>query len=88
MYRHVLLLLAVLLISGTGILSGCAAVYAEDPYPPPSARGPDHIPRGHMPPPGMCRIWYPGEPPGQQPSPGDCRDLRHQVPPGAILVEG
>lgn len=44
------------------------------------------VPPGHMPPPGECRIWYPGKPPGQQPPPGNCSRLRAQVPPGAILV--
>ena len=46
------------------------------------------IPPGHMPPPGECRIWYPGEPPGQQPPPGNCEELRRQVPPGAWLIRG
>ena len=44
------------------------------------------IPPGHMPPPGSCRIWYPGKPPGQQPPPGNCQELRRQVPPGAMLI--
>jgi hypothetical protein len=47
-----------------------------------------HIPPGHMPPPGMCRIWLPGVPPGQQPPPGDCRELEYQIPPGAWLIRG
>ena len=46
------------------------------------------IPPGQMPPPGKCRIWFPGEPPGQQPPPGDCSDLERQVPPGALLIRG
>ena len=32
------------------------------------------IPPGHMPPPGMCRVWYEGEPPGHQPPPTSCRE--------------
>src|SRR6266705_4157429 len=45
-----------------------------------------HIPPGHLPPAGMCRIWYPGTPPGHQPPPGDCRTLSRQVPRGATLI--
>lgn len=41
------------------------------------------IPRGHYPPPGRCRVWYPDRPPGQQPSPTSC-DVA--VPEGAVLV--
>jgi len=45
-----------------------------------------HIPPGHMPPPGSCRIWFPGRPPGHQPAPGPCRVLSRQVPRGAYLI--
>jgi hypothetical protein len=46
------------------------------------------IPKGHMPPPGKCRIWYPNLPPGQQPPVGECEDLQYKVPPGAWLIRG
>ncbi|WP_338919555.1 tetratricopeptide repeat protein [Pseudomonas silesiensis] len=46
------------------------------------------IPRGHLPPPGKCRIWFPDRPPGHQPKPGKCKKLRHRVPSGAYLVQG
>ena len=45
-----------------------------------------HIPPGHMPPAGLCRIWIPGRSPGHQPAPGDCRTLSRQVPRGAYLL--
>jgi len=46
------------------------------------------IPRGHLPPPGKCRIWFPDRPPGHQPAPGKCKKLRDRVPSGAYLVRG
>jgi hypothetical protein len=44
------------------------------------------IPPGHMPPPGGCRIWFPGEPPGHQPPPGRCEELIQSVPADAWLL--
>lgn len=71
-------------------LAGCAAYGSTtaEPYPYPYPGGIVEIPRGHMPPPGECQIWYPNLLPGQQPPPGDCYELEHQVPPGAVLVRG
>lgn len=45
------------------------------------------IPKGHYPPPGECRIWYPEQPAGQQPPPGKCDKLRAHVPSGAWLIQ-
>jgi hypothetical protein len=45
-----------------------------------------HIPPGHYPPPGECRIWYPSSPPGHQPPPGRCERLVGRVPFGAFLL--
>jgi hypothetical protein len=41
-----------------------------------------------MPPPGKCRIWYPGRSPGKQPPTGECAQLENEIPQGAILVRG
>jgi hypothetical protein len=32
------------------------------------------IPPGHLPPPGLCRVWYDGTPPGHQPPSMSCRE--------------
>ena len=45
-----------------------------------------HIPKGHLPRPGLCRIWFPGRPPGQQPPSGNCAELASRIPPGAWLL--
>lgn len=46
------------------------------------------IPPGHLPEPGQCRVWAPGQPPGQQrrmPQ-GACSVVERQVRPGQWLV--
>lgn len=55
---------------------------------PPHNKAPGHlgIPPGHLPPPGTCRIWYPGKPPGHQPKPGNCETLSRKVPSDAWLL--
>lgn len=45
-----------------------------------------HIPPGHMPGPGECRLWFLDRPPGHQPPAAPCRELAGQVPAGAILL--
>lgn len=57
-------------------------------FEPQPKHEPLHIPRGHQPPPGQCRIWLPHRPPGQQPPPGNCNELQHRVPHGGYLVRG
>ncbi|MOA18517.1 hypothetical protein D3C78_1388410 [compost metagenome] len=49
-------------------------------------RGIERIPRGHRPPAGQCRIWFPGRAPGKQPQSGDCRTLQRRLPAGAWLI--
>lgn len=76
------------------LVSGCATTYSSGHRPPPKppvkkqgARGLAlHVPPGHLPPPGSCRIWVPGVPPGQQAAPGRCDRLASTVPPGALLL--
>lgn len=44
------------------------------------------VPRGHYPPPGECRLWFPGRSPGQQPPPERCDRLAGRVPYGAFIL--
>lgn len=45
-----------------------------------------YIPRGHLPPAGLCRIWIEGVPPGRQPPPIDCRAALRRAPRNAYVV--
>jgi len=80
------------MIALLGALSACSvAVTARVPAPAPTYTVVEdqqeyHIPPGHMPPPGGCRPWYPGEPPGHQPPAGDCELLLHSGPAGAWVL--
>lgn len=37
-------------------------------------------PKGHMPPPGECKLWYPDRPAGHQPPPIQCENLGVETP--------
>lgn len=76
--------------AGLLLLSACAPVVVGNPGSPrPPDEGPYAtlaVPRGHLPPPGGCRIWIPGRPTGHQPPPGPCPVLAYEVPPGGWLL--
>jgi len=78
-------------------LAGCASHVSLEPGPAPpperyEGRGQPStaatlgIPPGHLPPPGQCRVWIPGQPPGRQPRADRCSDLERGIPAGAWLV--
>lgn len=52
------------------------------------SRKSDHIPPGHRPPAGMCRIWIDGVPPGHQPAPTDCQTAVANKPANARVIWG
>ena len=59
------------------------------PVGKPAPRQLEGVPRGHYPPPGQCRVWYPNRPPGQQPPPADCQSLAGtRLEPGAFILHG
>ena len=45
-----------------------------------------HVPRGHNPPRGACRVWFEGRPPGRQPRAMRCDQLYGRVPYGAFIL--
>ena len=49
-------------------------------------RGLSGVPKGHYPPPGECRLWFPGRPPGHQPPPARCSSLVGRIPRGAFVL--
>lgn len=44
------------------------------------------IPKGHLPPPGQCKVWFPGVPPGHQPPAQSCATAMMNKPVGAWLI--
>jgi hypothetical protein len=77
------------------VLGACTLVVdggqrSPAPHPGPPPHHPQHaalkIPPGHLPPPGMCRVWIPGRPPGHQPPPSSCRRVEQEVSPGAWVL--
>jgi len=44
------------------------------------------IPKGHLPPPGECKIWIPGKEPGQQGPPQSCASALRNAPLGAWVI--
>jgi hypothetical protein len=79
-------------MGGRGYTTGAGAA-APAPEPVPVAQPPVvvahprrvHVPPGHYPRPGYCRIWHPGRPPGHQPKAFPC-GRAVAVPPGAFIL--
>jgi hypothetical protein len=75
--------------------AACKPIPASEPSPQPThttRRSPSTaatlgIPPGHLPPPGMCRVWVPGEPPGHQAAPRSCSNIERTAPAGSYIVE-
>jgi hypothetical protein len=48
----------------------------------------DDVPKEHLPPPGMCRLWVAGVPASQQPAPTDCATAVRNRPGNARVLYG
>ena len=93
---HWLLVFLLLLNAGCGtygvvVSSGSGGGQAPEPVPQQAPRSyPSyhslHIPPGHLPPPGECRIWFPGRPPGHQPPPVSCAEAISEAPAGSWVL--
>ena len=73
--------------------TACSSFSSTQPSQPTPAvrRGPSTaatlgIPPGHLPPPGQCRVWLPGNPPGHQPRSRSCADIERTAPAGSWIV--
>ena len=45
------------------------------------------VPPGHLPEPGMCRVWMPGKAPGHQPSARSCAKVENFAPAGSWILQ-
>ena len=87
-----LLAASLLTLSCSGLaIEGSYRSEAPTPPPPQTRKASSHpahlgVPPGHLPPPGMCRVWFPGRPPGHQPPPTHCGEARHEAPMGAWVL--
>ncbi len=55
----------------------------------PSAESPGKsldVPPGHLPPPGKCRVWFPGRPPGRQAKAESCNTAMANAPAGSWVL--
>ena len=64
--------------------AGSASLQAQARPQPQDGR--TAVPRTHLPPPGMCRIWLDNVPPAQQPAPTDCASAARNLPRNGRLV--
>jgi hypothetical protein len=74
--------------------TGCKLVPAEpapepkpEPRRSPSTAATLGIPPGHLPQPGLCRVWVPGKPPGHQAKARSCSNIERSAPAGSWIVE-
>lgn len=66
------------------LAAGTASLHAQARPQPQDAR--TEVPRTHLPPPGMCRIWLDNVPPSQQPAPTDCASAARNLPRNGRLI--
>jgi hypothetical protein len=78
MTRRLHALVFVALAAGSGTLGAQVRPQPQE--------GKTQVPRSHIPPPGMCRIWLDNVPPAQQPAPTDCASAVRNRPRNGRVV--
>jgi len=79
-------------VAALSALAGCARnnIYSSQPEAragkAPSAAATLSVPPGQLPPPGLCRVWFPGRPPGRQPKARPCAEVESGAPAGAWVL--
>jgi hypothetical protein len=91
MLQHPSYVRAALALAAGGALAGCSAFHGKQPEPRPEPAPRVtvvtlDVPPGHLPPPGKCRIWFPGDPPGHQPKARPCREIEREAPAGSWIL--
>ena len=61
-------------------------IVRDEPAPRASTAATLGVPPGHLPRPGMCRVWIPGRPPGRQAKARSCGGILAAAPPGAWVL--
>lgn len=86
---------ALALMAALATLTACARIHTDSQPEPradarvtgaPSTAARLGVPPGHLPPPGLCRVWFPGRPPGHQPKPAPCAEVEVGAPAGAWVL--
>jgi hypothetical protein len=78
MKRSLYALVFAAMVAGGASLEAQARPQPQDPR--------TSVPRTHLPPPGMCRIWLENVPPAQQPAPTDCASAARNLPRNGRLI--
>ena len=78
MTRSSYVLVLTILLAGGSSIQAQARPQPQDPKAT--------VPRSHLPPPGMCRIWLDNVPAAQQPAPTDCASAVRNQPRNARVI--
>lgn len=71
---------------GTGTATQPAPAVSRTPSASSSTAATLGIPPGHLPPPGLCRVWMPGTPPGHQARARNCANIERSAPAGSWIL--